>query len=52
MKPEDHARQDIDRQLTACGWTVQDRASMNIHAGRGVAASPQVGIGNAVDDDR
>jgi len=37
MKPEDQARQDIDRQLTACGWTVQDRASMNIHAGPGVA---------------
>lgn len=37
MKPEDKARQEIDRQLLACGWMVQDRASMNIHAGRGVA---------------
>ena len=37
VKPEDQARQDIDRQLTACGWTVQDRPSMNIHAGPGVA---------------
>jgi len=33
VKPEDQARQDIDRPLTACGWTVQDRPSMNIHAG-------------------
>ena len=37
MKPEDQALRDIDRQLAACGWTVQDRASMNIHAGPGVA---------------
>lgn len=37
MKPEDQARQDIDRQLVACGWIVQDRVSMNIHAGPGVA---------------
>ena len=37
MKPEDQARQDIDRALTACGWAVQDKASMNIHAGAGVA---------------
>jgi type I restriction enzyme R subunit len=37
MKPEDKARQEIDRQLQACGWKVQDRASMNIHAGPGVA---------------
>ncbi|MDE2719292.1 DEAD/DEAH box helicase family protein [Candidatus Palauibacter polyketidifaciens] len=27
----------IDGQLEACGWVVQDFASMNIHAGRGVA---------------
>ena len=37
VKPEDQARQDIDRQLVACGWMVQDRPSMNIHAGLGVA---------------
>jgi type I restriction enzyme R subunit len=35
--PEARARQNIDSQLTACGWVVQDRASMNLYAGRGVA---------------
>jgi len=37
VKPEDRAREVIDRQLEACGWAVQDRASMNIHAAPGVA---------------
>ncbi len=36
--PEELARENIDRQLTACGWIVQDRAALNLHAGRGVAA--------------
>ena len=35
--PEARARQNIDAQLTACGWLVQDRAQMNLYAGRGVA---------------
>jgi type I restriction enzyme, R subunit len=35
--PEALARQNIDTQLTACGWIVQDRAAMNLYAGRGVA---------------
>jgi len=35
--PEARARQNIDALLTACGWVVQDRAAMNLHAGRGVA---------------
>jgi type I restriction enzyme R subunit len=35
--PEARARQNIDSQLTACGWVVQDRAGMNLYAGRGVA---------------
>ena len=35
--PEARARQHIDSQLTACGWLVQDRLSMNLYAGRGVA---------------
>jgi hypothetical protein len=34
--PEARARQNIDAQLTACGWTVQDRLGMNLFAGRGV----------------
>ena len=37
MTPEQLAREEIDEQLEACGWVVQDFASMNIHAGLGVA---------------
>jgi hypothetical protein len=35
--PEAIAREDIDRQLQAAGWIMQDRAKLNIHAGPGVA---------------
>ena len=35
--PEELARINIDKQLTACGWTVQSRAEMNLYAGRGIA---------------
>jgi len=35
--PESLARENIDAQLAACGWAVQDRARMNLYAGRGVA---------------
>ena len=35
--PESLARENIDAQLAACGWTVQDRARMNLYAGRGIA---------------
>jgi integrase len=35
--PEARARENIDSQLAACGWAVQDRAVMNLYAGRGVA---------------
>ena len=34
--PESLARENIDRQLTACGWTVQSRNEMNLYAARGV----------------
>ncbi|MCY4497118.1 MAG: DEAD/DEAH box helicase family protein, partial [Rhodospirillaceae bacterium] len=37
LTPEQQAREKIDEQLEACGWVVQDFASMNIHAARGVA---------------
>ena len=37
LTPEQRAREEIDRQLEACGWVVQDFVSMNIHAARGVA---------------
>ena len=37
MTPEEKARQEIDRQLAACGWLVQGHKAMNIMAGSGVA---------------
>lgn len=37
MKPEEKARQDIDRQLRECGWIVQNHKTMNISAGLGIA---------------
>ena len=37
LTPEQQAREKMDGQLDACGWAVQDFASMNIHAARGVA---------------
>jgi type I restriction enzyme R subunit len=36
-RPEDRARETIDRQLAAAGWLVQDSKAMNLYAGRGVA---------------
>lgn len=35
--PEARARLNIDDQLIACGWVVQDRSTTNLYAGRGVA---------------
>jgi len=35
--PEQRARQDIDAALEAAGWIIQDRATMNLSAGPGVA---------------
>ena len=37
MKPEDKARQRIDRQFAQAGWLVQDYGAHNIAAGPGVA---------------
>ena len=37
VSPEEKARLEIDRQLTACGWTVQDHKAMNLSAGSGIA---------------
>jgi type I restriction enzyme R subunit len=34
--PEELARINIDKQLEACGWTVQSRSVMNLHAASGV----------------
>ena len=37
MNPEQKARQNIDRTLTAAGWAIQDRDEMNLGESRGVA---------------
>ena len=37
MKPEEKARQNIDRLLTAAGWVIQDRKQMNLGESPGVA---------------
>ena len=37
IKPEEKARQDIDRQLGECGWIVQNHKTMNISVGLGIA---------------
>ena len=37
MRPEDQARENIDKLLRAAGWLVCDASSANIHAARGVA---------------
>jgi type I restriction enzyme, R subunit len=37
LSPEEEARRKIDEALAAAGWTVQDRSSMNVSAGPGVA---------------
>src|SRR5437016_10899588 len=35
--PEELARQNIDKLLTACGWTIQNRSTINLSASRGIA---------------
>ena len=37
LTAEARARVEIDKQLAACGWIVQDRAALNPYAGQGVA---------------
>ena len=37
LNPEQIARQQIDAQLVACGWTVQDYKAVDLTAGRGIA---------------
>ena len=34
--PEEIARQNIDKQLEACGWLIQSRRDFNLYAARGV----------------
>jgi type I restriction enzyme R subunit len=40
--PEQLARITIDAQLSAAGWTIQDIATVNLHAARGVAVRDQI----------
>lgn len=37
QNPEQKARDNIDRQLIACGWIIQDKKKINLSAGIGVA---------------
>jgi type I restriction enzyme R subunit len=37
QNPEQLARDKIDAQLQACGWVLQDKKVLNLHAGTGVA---------------
>lgn len=37
VKPEEKARQQIDKLLEAAGWTIQDMAEMNLGASLGIA---------------
>ena len=39
LTAEARARVEIDRQLVACGWLVQDRSAMNLYAAQGVAVA-------------
>src|SRR5437660_161805 len=35
--PEELAREKIDKLLSDCGWVIQNRGSINLSAGRGIA---------------
>ena len=37
QNPEQLARDEIDRQLIACGWIIQDKSKINLNAGLGTA---------------
>jgi type I restriction enzyme, R subunit len=37
QNPEQVARDNIDKQLTACGWIIQDLKHINLNAGIGIA---------------
>ena len=48
QNPEQKARDNIDRQLAACGWVVQNKPQMNLFAGAGVAVREyQTSVGPA-----
>lgn len=37
QNPEQIARDEIDKQLLACGWVIQNKAQINLAANIGVA---------------
>jgi type I restriction enzyme R subunit len=37
QKPEDQAREKIDALLQQCGWILQNRSTINLSSGRGIA---------------
>src|SRR5665647_1781662 len=37
QNPEQLARDNIDKQLIACGWLIQDKSKINLNAGLGIA---------------
>ena len=48
QNPEQLARDEIDKQLIACGWIVQPKKSINLNAGLGIAVREyQTDIGPA-----
>lgn len=48
QNPEQIARDNIDRQLIACGWIIQDKNKINLNAGLGIAVREyQTDIGPA-----
>jgi type I restriction enzyme, R subunit len=48
QNPEQLARDRIDQQLIACGWIIQNKSSINLHAGIGIAVREyQTDIGPA-----
>jgi type I restriction enzyme R subunit len=47
--PEQQARETIDALLSAAGWTIQNIASLNLHASRGVAVREMQSHGGPAD---
>jgi type I restriction enzyme R subunit len=47
--PEQHARLQIDAQLSAAGWAIQDIATLNLSASRGVAVREMHSPGGPAD---
>src|SRR5688572_8845289 len=47
--PEELARQNIDKQLTACGWVIQDMFGLNRYTSLGVAVREFPVMGGEAD---